>query len=106
MSDLLAGGPFADAPIIPVSAHTGEGMDELRAALLGLAKQLPARGHKDLPVLLPEGLVSVVAFGLWIAFGDPSGTLGGKSLSPSGSGQVLDPDDPRSRKADKLPSAF
>jgi hypothetical protein len=47
-----------------------------------------------------------VAFGLWIAFGDPSGTLGGKSLSPSGSGQVLDPDDPRSRKADKLPSAF
>ena len=34
----LAGGPFADAPIIPVSAHTGEGMDELRAALLQLAQ--------------------------------------------------------------------
>ncbi|MET0668016.1 MAG: hypothetical protein ABWZ01_05865 [Methyloceanibacter sp.] len=70
----------------------------------------PERAARSSTWLLKWGLgalvVSVVAFGLWIAFGDPSGTLGGKSLSPSGSGQVLDPDDPRSRKADKLPSAF
>jgi transcriptional regulator with XRE-family HTH domain len=70
----------------------------------------PERAARSSAWLLKWGLgalvVSVVAFGLWIAFGDPSGTLGGKSLSPSGSGQVLDPDDPRSRKADKLPSAF
>jgi hypothetical protein len=70
----------------------------------------PERAARPSTWLLKWGLgalvVSVVAFGLWIAFGDPSGTLGGKSLSPSGSGQVLDPDDPRSRKADKLPSAF
>ena len=70
----------------------------------------PERAARTSNWLLKWGLgalvVSVVAFGLWIAFGDPSGTLGGKSLGPSGSGQVLDPDDPRSRKADKLPSAF
>ena len=72
--------------------------------------QKPERAARSSAWLLKWGLgalvVSVVAFGLWIAFGDPSGTLGGKSLGPSGSGQVLDPDDPRSRKADKLPSAF
>jgi hypothetical protein len=77
----------------------------------GKAKaEKPEGGARSSNWLLKWGLgalvVSVVAFGLWIAFGDPSGTLGGKSLSPSGSGQVLDPDDPRSRKADKLPSNF
>ena len=70
----------------------------------------PERAARPSTWLLKWGLgalvVSVVAVGLWIAFGDASGTLGGKSLSPSGSGRVLDPDDPRSRKADKLPSAF
>lgn len=70
----------------------------------------PERPARSNSWLLKWGLgalvVSVVAFGLWMAFGDPSGTLGGKGLSPSGSGQVLDPDDPRSRKADKLPSNF
>ena len=33
--EFLAEGPFAEAPIIPVSAHSGEGMDELRALLEG-----------------------------------------------------------------------
>ncbi|KIG17865.1 Selenocysteine-specific translation elongation factor [Enhygromyxa salina] len=48
---VLAEGPFAEAPILPVSAHTGEGMPELTAALLELAKQLPSRGRKGAPVL-------------------------------------------------------
>ena len=47
----LAAGPFADAPIIPVSAHTGEGLPELERALLSLAKRLPARPKQTLPVL-------------------------------------------------------
>ena len=73
--------------------------------------QKPERASRGSSWLLKWGLgalvVSVVAFGLWMALGDPTGTLGGKSLGPSGpSDQVLDPDDPRSRKADKLPSAF
>jgi selenocysteine-specific elongation factor len=59
----LAGGPFADAPIIPVSAHTGEGMDALRAALLRLAKQLPARVYKDLPVLPIDRVFSMRGHG-------------------------------------------
>jgi hypothetical protein len=52
-------------------------------------------------------IVSVLAFGLWIVLGKlpgPSGTIS------SGTGdtqdRVLDPDDPRSRKADRLPSPF
>lgn len=49
--EVLADGPFAEAPIIPVSAHTREGMPQLIAALTKLAKQLPSRGHKGAPVL-------------------------------------------------------
>ncbi len=48
-------------------------------------------------------IVSVVAFGLWFALSQapiPSG-IPGLGDSPSG---TLDPDDPRSRKADRLPS--
>jgi hypothetical protein len=67
------------------------------------------------PSLLKWGiaalLVSVAAFGLWMMLAQP-GLLGslGSSSSPSGSETsnpaappVLDPDDPRSRKADRLP---
>ncbi|NLB14134.1 MAG: selenocysteine-specific translation elongation factor [Gammaproteobacteria bacterium] len=39
----LAGTGLADAPIMPVSATTGEGIDALRAALVRAAQQLPAR---------------------------------------------------------------
>jgi selenocysteine-specific elongation factor len=59
----LATGPFADAPIIPVSAHTGEGMDELRAALLKIAKQLPSRATKELPVLPIDRVFSMRGHG-------------------------------------------
>ena len=53
--------------------------------------------------------ISAAIFGLWLALGDssspprpsPSG-----SKSPEASDRVLDPDDPRSRKADRLPSPF
>jgi hypothetical protein len=50
-------------------------------------------------------IVSVVAFGLWFALSQapiPSGIPG---LGDSQSG-TLDPDDPRSRKSDRLPNAF
>jgi hypothetical protein len=52
-------------------------------------------------------IVSVLVFGLWIVLGKLPGPLGTIS---SGTGDtqdhVLDPDDPRSRKADRLPSPF
>ena len=52
-------------------------------------------------------IVSAAIFGLWLAFGDssspPRPTQPGSKL-PEASDRVLDPDDPRSRKADRLPS--
>lgn len=59
----LADGPFAEAPIIPVSAHSGEGMDRLRSTVLTLAKQLPARGRKELPVLPIDRVFSMRGHG-------------------------------------------
>ena len=60
------------------------------------------------PALLKWGLgaliISVVAFGLWFALTQapiPSGAPGA-----GGQSGTLDPDDPRSRKADRLPDAF
>ncbi|MGE3772950.1 MAG: selenocysteine-specific translation elongation factor [Gammaproteobacteria bacterium] len=40
---LLAGTALADCPIVPVSAHTGQGVDVLRAALLATKRALPPR---------------------------------------------------------------
>jgi len=56
------------------------------------------------PALLKWGIgaliVSVVAFGLWMALSQMPGPSG---LQSPGTG-ALDPDDPRSRKSDRLPS--
>ena len=45
----LADGPFAAAPIIPVSAHSGEGMAELEQALLALVQLAPSPGQTRAP---------------------------------------------------------
>lgn len=75
----LAGTALAAAPILPVSAVTGEGLDELRAALGRLAAGLPPRpdaGPARLPVdrvFSVEGFGTVVTGTLWsgrIAVGD------------------------------------
>jgi hypothetical protein len=70
---------------------------------------LPEPEKKRKPALLKWGLgaliISVVAFGLWFALTQapiPSGLPG---LGDGQSG-TLDPDDPRSRKQDRLPDAF
>lgn len=61
------------------------------------------------PALLKWGLgaliISVVAFGLWFALSQAPGPASLPGLGDSQSG-TLDPDDPRSRKADRLPNAF
>ena len=68
----------------------------------------PAKARKK-PGLLKWGLsalvASVVLVGLWMALGDSSDP-GASSSSSSTSDPVLDADDPRSRKADRLPSKF
>jgi hypothetical protein len=52
------------------------------------------------------GLLAVVLLlGLWMVLGGSSGD-GGLSSGFDTSDPVLDPDDPRSRKADRLPNNF
>ena len=45
---LLADTPLEPAPIIATSANTGEGLDELRAAIAAAARDVPARAADDL----------------------------------------------------------
>jgi len=49
--DHLAGTFLADAPIVPVSATTGAGMDELRSALATLVSTTPAAADRTRPRL-------------------------------------------------------
>ena len=44
----LEGSPLADAAIVPVSAHTGAGLDSLRGALAAAARTIPATTVDDL----------------------------------------------------------
>ncbi len=67
--DLLAGTPLAEAPIVPVSARTGEGLDALRAALVACT---PRARERDAPARLPidrvftvKGFGTVVTGTLW-----------------------------------------
>ena len=59
-----------------------------------------------MPALLKWGLgalvISIVAFGLWMALAHVPGPAG--VTGSSGQSGAADPDDPRSRKADRLPS--
>ena len=45
---LLAGSALEGAPVLPVSAQTGQGLAELRAALAARARALPSRDADDL----------------------------------------------------------
>ena len=52
-ADLLAGSPLEGMPVLPVSAKTGEGLEELRAALLAMAGRCGVRtaaGAARLPI--------------------------------------------------------
>lgn len=53
LEELLADTPFAEAPILPVSSETGEGVDELKAKLLELAEHYESAPDPDRPVRLP-----------------------------------------------------
>lgn len=53
VGELLAAGPFAGAPLLPVSSVSGAGLDALRAALLAEARAVAARaadGHFRLAI--------------------------------------------------------
>jgi len=88
----------------PAAAAPLQGED---ASFPGEFESAPARKRKK-PALLKWGIIallaSVILIGLWLVLGQsssPSKLPGFNTSKP-----VLDPDDPRSRKADKLPSKF
>lgn len=61
--DLLAGSPFAAAPVVPVSSLTGEGLDGLRAALADAAEAARPRNPEGLFRLPVDRVFSVRGFG-------------------------------------------
>jgi selenocysteine-specific elongation factor len=74
--ELLAAGPLAGAPIVPVSSLTGEGIDALRAALAELARAARARTPRSGPPRLAvDRAFTLRGFGTTV-----TGTLVGGAL--------------------------
>ena len=67
---------LAGAPIVPVSAKTGQGLDELRAALRALAQSVPQRGTDQLPRLPIDRVFTVRGFGTVVTGTLTAGALG------------------------------
>jgi selenocysteine-specific elongation factor len=59
----LAGTFLADAPIFPVSSHTGQGLPELRAALAALAEGFAPRRRSDLARLPIDRVFTLRGYG-------------------------------------------
>ncbi len=61
--EALAGTIFEEAPIIPCSAHTKDGLDTLRSALVKLIEKIPRRGTKGDPILPLDRVFSIRGHG-------------------------------------------
>jgi selenocysteine-specific elongation factor len=75
IAERLADTSFARAPVIPVSARTGAGLDQLRSEMDRLAGQIPARRGEDQPRLPVDRVFTMTGFGT-VA----TGTLDGGEL--------------------------
>ena len=73
--DHLAGTFLADAPIVPVSATTGAGLDDLRAALATLVRTTPAATDRHRPRLWIDRVFAAKGSGTVV-----TGTLTGGTL--------------------------
>src|SRR5882724_3957973 len=71
VATLVRGTFLEGAPVVPVSAKTGAGLDELRATLRRLAETVPARGTDQLPRLPIDRVFTIKGFGTVV-----TGTLG------------------------------
>jgi selenocysteine-specific elongation factor len=81
----LAASSLRGAEIVPVSAHTGAGLDALRAALERAAERSPPRTLRDGPAWLPVDRAFVMrGFGTVV-----TGTLRGAELSEGQAVEVL-----------------
>jgi selenocysteine-specific elongation factor len=76
LDELVSGTVLANAPIIPVSARTGQGLDELQAALAAQLAAQPAPADVGLPRLWVDRVFTVSGFGTVV-----TGTLLGGKLS-------------------------
>jgi selenocysteine-specific elongation factor len=63
VASLLRGTFLENAPVVPVSAKTGAGLDDLRAALGRIAATAPARATDQLPRLPIDRVFTVKGFG-------------------------------------------
>jgi selenocysteine-specific elongation factor len=76
VASLVRGTFLEAAPVVAVSAKTGAGLDELRAALRGLAGAVPARGTDQLPRLPIDRVFTIKGFGTVV-----TGTLAAGALA-------------------------
>lgn len=74
--DSLAGSPFEESPILPVSSHTGEGLDELRAAIASALAEAATPEDLAVPCLPVDRAFSVKGMGTIV-----TGTLSRGSLA-------------------------
>src|SRR5690554_2159837 len=73
--EVISNTALADAPILPVSAHSGEGLDDLLAHLAALLSDLPATSANTIPRLSIDRVFSIEGFGTVV-----TGTLLGGTL--------------------------
>lgn len=76
LGELVSGTVLANAPIIPVSARTGQGLDELQTALAAQLAAQPAPADVGLPRLWVDRVFTVSGFGTVV-----TGTLLGGKLA-------------------------
>ena len=85
--ELLAGSFLDGAPLVPVSARTGAGLDDLRRALAALAEGAPGRRDGGVPRLPIDRAFSVKGFGTVVTGTQASGVIEGEgelALMPAG----------------------
>src|SRR6267378_3691318 len=84
VATLVRGTFLEGAPVVPVSAKTGAGLDELRATLRRLAETVPARGTDQLPRLPIDRVFTIKGFGTVV-----TGTLAAGALGAVDRGDVI-----------------
>lgn len=77
VSDLLQGSQFTGARVVPVSARTGEGLDDLRAAIVDLASAAPGPARSGVTRLPVDRVFTVKGFGTVV-----TGTLVSGAVAP------------------------
>jgi selenocysteine-specific elongation factor len=73
--DLVAGSALAEAPVIAVSSKTGQGLDELRSALVTAAASVPEHARDGAPRLPIDRVFSMRGFGTVVTGTLTAGTL-------------------------------